>query len=65
MNITDVPKILMSECRVGSRRREPSNGFIIVILLEHFLKIPQSTFANADYFFFKLVDSFFLSVVQL
>lgn len=52
----------MSEYGVGSRRREPSDLFIIAVFLEHFLKIPQSTFANADYF---CLDSFFLSVAQL
>lgn len=51
MSITAAPKIFMSECGVGSRRREPSDCFIIAILLEHFPKIPQGTFANADYFF--------------
>lgn len=65
MSITDVSKILMSECGVGFSRRELNDGFIIAALLEHFLKIPQSTFANADYFFVKLIDSFFLSVIQL
>lgn len=51
MSIIAVPKIFMSEYGVGSRRREPSDRFIIAILLEHFPKIPQSAFANADYFF--------------
>jgi len=50
MSITNVPKILMSECVIGSRRRDLSDLFIIAIFLEHFLKIPQSTFENADYF---------------
>lgn len=64
MSITAAPKISMSECGVGSRRREPSDRFIIAVLLEHFPKIPQSAFANVDYFF-KALDSFFLPVVQL
>lgn len=52
MSITDAPKILMCGCGVGSRRREPSDLFIIAILLEHCPKIPQSTFANAGYYYY-------------
>lgn len=49
MSLSDVPKTLMCTCGVGSRRT--SDLLIIAILLKHFLKTPQSTFANADYCF--------------
>lgn len=52
MSITDAPNILMCGCGVGSRRREPSDLFIIAILLEHFPKISQSTIANAGYYYY-------------